>query len=53
MAKIDGLLELANNIIPSIVHNKVKINKATLTHIHIYLQDAQEKNEFLQLKSYL
>jgi len=51
IAQITSILELLNTLIPSNVHNTIQINKDTLSNIQTYLQNKQDKIEFLQLES--
>ena len=53
MAPISAILELVDNLILSTMNNTVKISKDFLTDIQTYLQNAQEKIDFLQLESQL
>ena len=53
MAKINDELELLNNLIHSTIHDMVKMRKNSIFNIQTCLQDAQDKIEFLQLKSQL
>jgi len=53
MARITNILESLNTLILCNVDNTIQINKDTLLNIRTYLQNAQEKIEFLQLKSQL
>jgi len=50
---VDGILELLNNLIHSIVDITIMIDKAILIDIKLCLQNAQEKIEFLQLEKKL
>jgi hypothetical protein len=49
MDQIDELLNLLNTRILSIFDNVVTIDKETLTNVLTFLQDSQEKIEFLHL----
>ena len=53
MEQIDDALQLLNSLIFSTVDGTVKISKDFLSEIQICLQNAQEKIDFLQLKSQL
>lgn len=53
MAGLDDLLELLSTLITSTIDSTVKICKPSLVDIRIYLENAQDKNEFLQLESQL
>lgn len=53
MTKLRGVLELLNNLTPSNIDDILKINKATLIDIKIYLHHAKDTIKFLQLKSQL
>ena len=53
MAKINEALVLLNDLIHSNFHDMIKMSEDALCNIHICLQDAQEKIEFLQLESQL
>jgi len=50
MARITNILELLNTLILCNFHNTIQINKDTLSNIRTYLQNAQDRIEFLQLK---
>ena len=51
MARITNILESLNTLILCNVDNTIQINKDTLSNIQTYLQNAQDKMEFLQLES--
>ena len=53
MTRLDNALELLNAMIHSTVDEMVKINKTSLFNIKIYLQNARENIEFLQLETKL
>ena len=53
MAKINEALEFLNNLIHSNVDDMIKMSKDALCRIQSFLQDAQEKIEFLQLENQL
>ena len=43
---VDGELELLNNLIHSIVNNKIIIDKDILKNIQTYLQNSHDKIKF-------
>ena len=51
MTQINGLVELLNTLLLSFVDNTVMVDKTTLIHIRICLQDSQDTLQFLQLDS--
>jgi len=47
MARINEVLEFLKTLILSATHDILKVTKVSLTNIQVYLQNAQDKIDFL------